>query len=147
MAGSAQSRCLYSAGLRRLFSGKAQLNTHPGGGLLGRWGLDVWLFWVFASGEKSGPRRLYNWVPDVGFLALRLAGCLPRTPLSHIQKPQHNHTSTHPELRCSNLVRSEGTNPMVAGIILSLFWYQSVSLFCPLLKARRSMVWAGPATM
>lgn len=76
-----------------------------------------------------------------------LPAASPPTPLPHTQKPQHSQTFTDPELRCPRLVRSEGTSPMVAGIIFSPFWYQNVSSFCPLLKIRRSMVWTGMATI
>lgn len=110
---------------------------------------DAWLFQLFASGQYSGPRRLYNWIPDPDFVALLglLASPLPSSlsTLPPIQKPKPKHTN--PELCYLRLVISKGTSPIVARIILSPFWYQNVSLFCPLLKIQRSMVWAGTATI
>lgn len=95
----------------------------------------VWLFWFFALVENSRPRSLTHTSQPVG---------LPATsPNPCIQKPQYGHTFTDPELWVPRLVRSEGTSPMAVGIILSPFWY--VSLFCPLQKIWRSMVWAGMA--
>lgn len=100
---------------------------------------------VLCFGTNFWTRRLYNWVPDRDFAAL--PGSRVPSPPPRLQKPNHNHTLTNPEWRCPSLVRSEGTGPMVAGIILSPFWYQNVSLFCPLLNIWRSMVWAGTATI
>ena len=70
-----------------------------------------------------------------------------QTPTSPAPEPRQNCTFTNPALWCPRLVRSEGTSPMVAGIILSPFWYQKFSLLCLPLKIWRSIVWAGVATM
>lgn len=80
---------------------------------------------------------------------LRLAG-LPTPLLSLYPHSSFRNTNTITlTLNCVAPGQSncKGTSPIAAGIILSPFWYQNFSLFCPLLKIQKSVVWAGTATI